>query len=145
MKKTGIKVIILILMVLLQSCENVFHNDKLDYMWKLDSLEYPDGVDLFGNICSKQSIDGAWFSFARDLVKVEDKRSGLCIIGILTDHGDQLTFDFSMYNDDNWQPIDDGLKQIGIKDKVTNFNVIELKRDKLVLENSKAIFRFTKW
>ncbi len=134
-----------ILMVLLQSCENVFHNDKLDYMWRLDCLEYPEGVDLMGRNSSKEDVKGVWFSFARDLVKVEDKRSGFCIIGVLTDNGDQLTFDFSMYNDDNWPPIDNDLKLIGIKDKVSTFNVIELKRDKLVLENGKAIFRFTKW
>lgn len=145
MKKACLKVFVLILMVLLQSCENVFHNDKLDYMWRLDSLEYPDGVDLLGNTCSKQSIEGAWFSFARDLVKVEDKRSGLCIIGVLTENEDRLTFDFSMYNEDNWQPIDDDLKLIGIKDKVSTFNVIELKGGKLVLEDSKVILRLTKW
>lgn len=145
MKKAGIKVFVLILMVLFQSCENVFHNDKLDYMWRLDCLEYTDGVDLFGNTCSKQSIEGAWFSFARDLVKVEDKRSGLCIIGVLTENGDKLTFDFSMYNEDNWQPIDNELKQIGIKDKISAFNVVELKGGKLVLEDSKVILRLTKW
>ena len=144
MKKTGIKVIILIFMVLLQSCENVFHNDKLDYMWRLDSIEYIDGVDFNGNACSKESKEGVWFSFARDLVKVENKESAFGVIGILTDQGKQLTFDFSMYEDEQWSTLTN-LTQIGIDAKVALFNVTELNSKELVLSGSKTVLRFTRW
>lgn len=134
----------MLVMVLLHSCENVFHNDKLDYLWRLDSVEYIDGVDLNGNACSKESKEGMWFSFARDLVKVENKNKEFCVIGILTDLGDQLTFDFSMYEDVQWATLN-GLKQMGIDAKVASFGVTELNSKELVLTGSKTVLRFTRW
>lgn len=134
----------MLVMVLLHSCENVFHNDKLDYMWRLDSVEYIDGVDLNGNECSKESKEGVWFSFARDLVKVENKKSDFCVIGILTDQSEQLTFDFSMYEDVQWATLA-GLKQMGIDAKVASFNVTELNSKEMVLTGSKTVLRFTRW
>lgn len=144
MKKAAVTVLIMVLMILLQSCENVFHNDKLDYMWRLDSIEYIDGVDLNGNACSKESKEGVWFSFARDLVKVEYKENAFGVIGILTDHGEQLTFDFSMYEDEQWETLTN-LTQIGIDAKVASFNITELNNKELVLSGSKTVLRFTRW
>ena len=144
MKRTSITILIMLVMVLLHSCENVFHNDKLDYMWRLDSVEYIDGVDLNGNACSKESKEGVWFSFARDLVKVENKNKDFCVIGILTDYGDQLTFDFSMYEDVQWATLN-GLKLMGINAKVASFNVTELNSKEMVLTGSKTVLRFTRW
>lgn len=144
MKRAGITVLIMVLMILLQSCENVFHNDKLDYMWRLDSIEYIDGVDLNGNECTKESKEGVWFSFARDLVKVENRENAFGVIGILTDHGEQLTFDFSMYEDEQWATLTN-LTQIGIDAKVALFYVTQLNSKELVLTGSKTILRFTRW
>lgn len=144
MKRAGITVLIMVLMILLQSCENVFHNDKLDYMWRLDSIEYIDGVDLNGNACTKESKEGVWFSFARDLVKVENRENAFGVIGILTDHGEQLTFDFSMYEDEQWATLTN-LTQIGIDAKVALFYVTQLNSKELVLTGSKTILRFTRW
>ena len=144
MKRISITILIMLVMVLLHSCENVFHNDKLDYLWRLDSVEYIDGVDLNGNACSKESKEGMWFSFARDLVKVENKNKEFCVIGILTDLGDQLTFDFSMYEDVQWATLN-GLKQMGIDAKVASFGVTELNSKELVLTGSKTVLRFTRW
>lgn len=134
----------MLVMVLMQSCENVFHNDKLDYLWRLDSVEYIDGVDFNGKTCSKECPEGVWFGFARDLVRVEDKRSGFCIIGVLTDQGDQLSFDFTMYQEEKWGA-DDGLKQIGVGTMVSSFNVTELNNKEMVLTGSKTVLRFTRW
>lgn len=131
-------------MVLLHSCENVFHNDKLDYLWRLDSVEYIDGVDFNGKTCSKECPEGVWFSFARDLVRVEDKRSGFCVIGVLTDQGEQLTFDFSMYQEEKWGA-EYGLKQIGVGSMVSSFSVTDLNSKELVLTGSKTVLRFTRW
>ncbi len=144
MKRIGTTALIMLVMVLLHSCENVFHNDKLDYMWRLDNIEYIDGVDFNGNTCSIESTEGVWFSFARDLVKVEDKRSGFCVIGVLTDQGEQLSFDFSMYEDEQWATLN-GLKQMGMDAKVVSFNVTELNKKEMVLTGSKTVLRFTRW
>lgn len=144
MKRISATALIMLVMVLLHSCENVFHNDKLDYMWRLDNIEYIDGVDFNGNVCSKESKEGVWFSFARDLVRVEDKSSGFCVIGVLTDQGKQLSFDFSMYQDEKWGA-EYGLKQIGIGSMVSSFNVTELNKKEMVLTGSKTVLRFTRW
>lgn len=144
MKRIGIIILMMLAMVLLHSCEKVFHNDKLDFLWRLDSVEYTDGVDFNGKTCSIECPEGGWFSFARDLVRVEDKRSGFCVIGVLTDQGGQLTFDFTMYEDEKWGT-EYGLRQMGIESKVTSFRVTQLNGKELVLTGTKTILRFTKW
>ena len=108
MKKSGRLVVMIMLALSFCSCENVFHNDKLDYLWRLDSVEYVDGVDLNGNPCTKEPKQGYWLSFARDLVKIDNKDNQFAAIGILTDNGDNLVFDFSMYEGlQKWNEIDD--------------------------------------
>jgi len=145
MKRTGKIILLMLLMVLLHSCENVFHNDELDFLWRLDSVEFIDGLDFNGNECSKANMEGIWISFARDLVKVENKKTGFVVIGVLTEKDEQLTFDFSMYQEEEWPGTDYGLNQMGIEAKVSSFNITELSRKKLVLTGSKTILRLTKW
>lgn len=133
------------LVLLCFSCENVFHNDDLDFLWKLDRVEYPDGMDLSGKPCTFENKDSLWFSFARDLVMVEDKKSHFSAIGILKDNGNTLSFDFSMYDEENWYGIDFGLKKMGIDSKETTFYVTELNRKHLVLTGSKTVLRLSRW
>ena len=145
MKRISRIFLIALIAALLQSCENVFHNDELDFMWRLDSVEYIDGVDFDGNTCSVESKEGLWLSFARDLVKIDDRNSYFRAIGILTDKGRQLDFDFSMYQEQDWPKIDSVLKSMGIDAKVSSFNITELNRKNLVLTGSKTILKLTKW
>lgn len=144
MKRFVISLLLLTLVLSMDSCENVFHNDKLDFMWRLDSVEYLEGKDLYGNPCDVESKEGAWFSFARDLVEIENHKSLFSAIGVLTDKGNSLVFDFSMYEDD-WPGIEDGLKMLGIDAKVSQFSVTELNGKKMILTGSKTVLKFTKW
>ena len=132
-------------MLLFISCENVFHNDELDFMWRLDSVEYTDGVDLFGKPCSKEDKEGLWFSFARDLVRIESSNSTFAAIGVLTDQGNTLVFDFSMYKEENWPGIENGLKLMGIDSYVSTYTVTELNRKNMILTGKKTVLRLTKW
>ena len=146
MNKVVNKILIVLTTVLLLSCENVFKNDKLDFLWRLDSVEYPDGYDLFGNPCEKENKEGLWFSFARDLVEIENNNNSLfSAIGIMKENGKTLTFDFSMYDEESWSGIDYGLKIMGIDSKVSTFTITELNGKTLVLTGSKTVLRFTKW
>lgn len=146
MNKDIKRILIVLFTVLLLSCENVFKNDKLDFLWRLDSVEYLDGYDLFGKPCEKESKEGYWFSFARDLVEIENNNNSLfSAIGILTENGNTLIFDFSMYNEESWSGIDYGLKIMGIDSKVSTFTITELNSKTLVLTGTKTILRFTKW
>ena len=127
------------------SCEDVFKNDKLDFLWRLDSVEYLDGLDLYGKTIDKETKENMWFSFARDLVEIEDNSSEFSAIGILTDKGNTLIFDFSMYDEENWAGITYGLKKAGIDSKVSTFTVTELNNKKLVLTGRKTVLRLSKW
>lgn len=139
-----LRIILFLAFVLpVMSCENVFHNDKLDYMWRLDSVEYPEGTDLFGRPCRKESKSGFWFSFSRDLVEIENQNSQFKAIGILKDDGDELTFDFSMYSD--WPVIMDGLRMMGMDSLVSTFRVLELNRKNMILSGRKTVLELTRW
>ena len=136
-------ILILICLLSIMSCENVFHNDKLDFLWRLDSVEYLDGKDFYGNPCKKEPKSGFWFSFSRDLIEIENGNSQFKAIGILKDSGDVLVFDFSMYQD--WPVIMDGLRMMGMDSLVSVFNVTELDRRKLILTGSKTVLELTRW
>lgn len=145
MRKVLPKITAALFVALFLSCEDVFHNDALDYMWRLDSVEYSDSLDFYGRPCLEESKDGLWISFARDLVWLESSNSEFSAIGIFIDKGDYLTFDFSMYNEENWKGIDNGLKIFGIGSRVSTFNVTELNRKHLILTGIKTVLRFTRW
>ena len=145
MKKSLFKIFAILFVVSLLSCENVFHNDALDFMWRLDSVEYLDSLDFYGKPCIKESKEGLWFSFARDLVWLESSNSKFSVIGILIDKGDYLVLDFSKYDEQNWRGIDYGLNLFGIGSKIATFNVTELNRKHMTLTGRKTVLRFTKW
>ena len=137
--------IILVLACLLpvMSCENVFHNDKLDFLWRLDSVEYLDGKDFSGKPCNKENKSGLWFGFSRDLVEIENQNSEFKAVGILKDSGDLLVFDFSMYSD--WTVIMDGLRMMGMDTLVSTFQVTELNRKNMILTGNKTVLELTRW
>lgn len=145
MRKTCNIIIIILLTLTAYSCENVFHNDELDFMWRLDSVEFIDGVDFDGNPCTVATKEGLWLSFARDLVKVDDRNSYTSAIGILTDNGKQVSFDFSMYEEPEWPGTDTLLKSMGINTRLSTFSITLLDKKKLILTGDKTILRLTKW
>lgn len=129
--------------VIMLSCENVFHNDKLDFMWRLDSVEYIDGKDFDGNNAVSEAKSSCWFSFARDLVELDNRNSYFQAVGVLTDHGNALTLDFSMCG--NIENLDGELRRMGLGTRTERFEVSTLDSKKLVLTGSKTRLSFTKW
>ena len=129
--------------VLMLSCENVFHNDKLDFMWRLDSVEYLDGKDFDGNDAGLETRSGCWFSFARDLVELDNRNSYFQVFGVLTDDGGVLTLDFSMCGD--VENLDAELRRMGLGSRTERFQVSTLNGNKLVLTGGKTRLSFTKW
>lgn len=145
MKKAVKNILWVLLTVTLLSCESMFHNDKLDYMWRLDSVEYADDLDLYGKAGTTESKKDIWFSFERDLVEVENNFQGFIAIGILTDNGKTLVFDFSMYDETDWPGTLLNLNRMGIDSKVSTFTVTELNGSNMVLTGSKTVLSFTRW
>ena len=51
--------------------EHAFPNDDLDFYWRLDRIEYKDGMDFLGNPCQSKDVDNIMFGFARHIVLIE--------------------------------------------------------------------------
>lgn len=129
---------VLTVLLILASCTSVFPNEKLDYMWRLDKISYLNGHDYDGRICQEEEKKGIWFSFARDLVEIsENQPHGK--IGITTDYGDSIKFDFSMYENIS------ELHRCGIWESVTTFNIEVLNSGKMILSDNNVRLHFTRW
>lgn len=130
------------------SCEKVFPNDKLDHFWRLNYVEYPNGTDLSGNICNVDTLGNVYFGFAQDLLQIENHKNGFSSFGVLTDLGDSLRFDFSVYREsDGYDPdnISDNLKMVGIDSLFSTFYIKQLDTKHLILSNESVVLRFEKW
>lgn len=130
------------------SCEKVFPNDKLDHFWRLNYVEYPNGTDLSGNICDIDTLGDVYFGFAQDLLQIENHSNDFSAFGVLTDMGDSLRFDFSVYREsDGYDPdnIATNLKMVGMDSLVSTFYIRQLDKNRLILSNESATLRFEKW
>lgn len=135
-----IRVILSCLVILLSvsSCTSAFPNGKLDYMWRLDKITYLKGHDYFGNECTEEEKGRIWYSFARDLVEIRDNQP-YGKIGITTDYGDSIKFDFSMY-----ESIPE-LHSCGIWDSITTFKIELLNSREMILSDLNVRLSFTRW
>ncbi|MBR6369718.1 MAG: lipocalin-like domain-containing protein, partial [Bacteroidaceae bacterium] len=90
-----------------------------------------------------ETKSGCWFSFARDLVELDNRNSYFQAIGVLTDHGDALTLDFSMCG--NMENLDAELKRMGLGSRQERFQISTLNGKSLVLTGNKTRLSFTRW
>lgn len=129
---------------LISSCTKMFPNDNLDYMWRLDTVTYLDGQNFDGNPCGDEAKTNAWYCFARDLVEV---RHGDIHgpIGVVTDYGDSLRFDFTLFEEGNPGTAMNTLKNCGIQSLVTTFNIESLTSANMILKGDKTRLSFTRW
>ncbi len=130
------------LVICIGSCERAFPDDRLDFYWRLDMIEYKDGVNFRGEQCSSEEIDNTMFGFARHIVLIEDLTHGFSRHGVTTEFGDSIRFDYSMYDDGG---LIGGLRYCGLDSFVTTFKLSYPDRQRMVLENSRATLRFRKW
>ena len=79
-----------------------------------------------------------WYSFARDLVEISDNQPH-GKIGITTDYGDSIKFDFSMY------PSITDLHSCGIWNNITTFKIELLDSGKMILSDQNVRLSFTRW
>ena len=116
-------------------------------MWRLDKVEYPDGRDFDGNVCSMEPKDSIWFSFARDLIEI-------CLqqpqgpIGIMTRISDSIFIDYSIYigaSDYNQDELLSRLRKCGIPSLKSSFRIDLPDRKSLVLSGDRSVLFLTKW
>ncbi len=125
---------------LLTSCTKVFPNDKLDYLWRLDKICYSGS----GNHEVEKS--GIWYAFARDLVEIRNGEIN-GPIGILTDYGDSIKIDYSMYAgvaDYDTESLLRYLSDCGITSLTVVFKIERLDSNMILSNNDTRLF-FTKW
>lgn len=127
--------------LVVSSCESAFPNDDLDYYWRLDRIEYRDGVDFKGESCQYKDVDNIMFGFARHIVLIE--APGLSQQhGITTQAGDSITLDYSIYNNPK---LVNKLQECGLDSVVSTFKLEFPDNKKMVLSGRKTILRFRKW
>lgn len=123
------------------SCESAFPNDKLDFYWRLDRIEYRDGVDFSGNPCQSVDIDNIMFGFARHMVLIE--APGLAQQhGVTTEFDDSIRLDYSVYNNPG---LVSQLQKCGLDSIVSTFKLEFPDRKHMVLSGRKTILSFRKW
>ena len=121
--------------------EHAFPNDDLDFYWRLDRIEYRDGVNFQGVPCEYKDIDNIMFGFARHIVLIE--APGLSQQhGITTETGDSITLDYSIYNN---PALTDKLQECGLDSLVSTFKLEFPDRQRMVLSGKKTVLRFRKW
>ena len=125
----------------ISSCESAFPNDKLDFYWRLDRIEYRDGVDFSGNPCQSVDIDNIMFGFARHMVLIE--APGLAQQhGVTTEFDDSIRLDYSVYNNPG---LVSQLQKCGLDSIVSTFKLEFPDRKHMVLSGRKTILSFRKW
>ncbi len=130
-------------LLILVSCEPVFQDDRLDFYWRLDQVEYAGGKNFNGQPCLVDTISNTMFGFARHIVLIEDLSHGFSRHGVTTQKGDSLIMDYSMYADT--AAVLTGLQRCGLDSIVTAFRVEYPSRKSMVLSSNKAVLRFRKW
>lgn len=128
------------------SCTSAFPNDELDYMWRLDRIQYLSGYDFEGNTADEVHKEDVWFSFARSVIEIRDHVPyGYAGIAIL--NSNKLTIDYSMYEgteDYDFEHICTTLRNNGIYSTVTEFNIECLTSDQLILSDGNCRLYFTR-
>lgn len=123
------------------SCEPAFPNDRLDFYWRLERVEFRDGTDFQGQPCEYKDIDNIMFGFSRHIVLIE--APGLSQQhGITTEFDDSIRLDYSIYNNPG---LITKLHDCGLDSIVSVFRLEFPDRKQMVLSGKKTVLRFRKW
>ena len=132
---------LLVLAVCSGCMEKAFPNDELDFYWRLDRIEYKDGVNFKGDTCEYKDVDNIMFGFARHIVLIECP--GLSQQhGITTEFDDSIRLDYSIYNN---PALKDKLQECGLDSVVSVFKLEFPDRKSMVMSGKKTVLRFRKW
>ena len=139
---TVLSVFLLLVLALCTGCmEHAFPNDNLDFYWRLDRIEYKDGINFKGESCEYKDIDNIMFGFARHIVLIE--APGLSQQhGITTEFDDSIRLDYSIYDNPT---LKDKLQECGLDSIVSTFKLEFPDRKSMILSGKKTILRFRKW
>ena len=128
------------------SCTKVFPDDGLDYLWRLDRVEYKSGQDYYGNTCVKEYKTDVWYGFARNVVEV--RHSAIHgPIGVFTNTGDSLCLDFSIYPDSIFRTdsLISILNECGMKRLTNKYLIEKIDREDMILSDREVRLSFTRW
>lgn len=131
----------MMILTVLCSCESAFPDDRLDFYWRLDRIEYRDGLNFQGEPCEYKDVDDIMFGFARHIVLIE--APGLELRhGVTTEFGDSIKLDYSVYDNPS---LAGQLEKCGLDGVVSTYKLEFPDRRHMVLSGKKTILRFRKW
>lgn len=144
MRKKLFVLVFTIIVLSINSCsmESAFPDEKLDNYWRLDIIEYKDGVNFWGDSCQSEVIENTMFGFARHIVIIEDISREFERHGITTRIADSIKMDFSIYNDND---LINSLRFCGLDSVVSTFKIEYPSSKRMVLTNMKVVLRFRMW
>lgn len=146
--------VLILTVAFLSSCNPVFPDYELDNFWKLNQIEYKNGVDFVGNECTVVRADSIYFGFARSLIQIQNLSDtahslehGFSKFGQILYTGDSLRIDYSVYTDKdtNMPLLLKSLRLCGVENYVTTYSVDKLDNKELILSNEKVILNFKRW
>ena len=117
--------------MLVISCSKVPINGDLDGMWKMTSMEWSDGTTT--------SPERIFFSFELDCIQVTNKGNNSCsYIGLMNKNDNTIRVD--KFKDSSGEiKKAECLKQFGILETPTEFNIEKINHSKLIIKSKDCI------
>ena len=130
-------IFLFIITMLVISCSKVPINGDLDGMWKMTSMEWSDGTTT--------SPERIFFSFELDCIQVTNKGNNSCsYIGLMNKNDNTIRVD--KFKDSSGEiKKAECLKQFGILETPTEFNIEKINHSKLIIKSKDCILSFTKF
>ncbi len=127
----------IITMFLVISCSKVPINGDLDGMWKMTSMEWKDGTTT--------SPNRIFFCFELNCIQVSNKGNNSCsYIGLMNKDDNTIRVD-KFKNHSGEEQNGECLKQFGILETPTEFNIEKINHSKLIIKSKDCILYFTKF
>lgn len=128
---------ILSLILMMISCDKPPINGDLDGMWKMTLIKYSVGEEM--------NPKRIFFCFEQNCIELSNKGESPCnYIGLMNKESGIITIDNIKDSNGNIKDIEK-LKQFGIFEMPTKFDIEKLNSSKLIIKSKDCILYFTKF
>lgn len=131
---------ILFAATLFGACDRVYINGKLDGMWRLENVAYPDSTAYPEQI---------FYSFQRHMTQISkhnDSTLPVRFLGNLYYNGRTLTMShFYSFPHEEYAATEKMLKEFHLHSDSTIFQVMDLDAESLIMKNGECTYTLRKW
>lgn len=119
------------------SCDKAPINGDLDGMWKMTLMQWSDGEEI--------TPKRIFFCFEQNCIELCNKGDNPCnYIGLMIKESNTITVD-KIKNSAGEIKDGERLKQFGISETPTKFNIEKMNSSKLIIKSNKCTLHFTKF